>query len=163
MSMGYAAVFDIIRDLMMRMESKGRYDLEGIVLIDEIETHLHVELQKKNPADSVGAIPTATIHPNHPLSLRLKFGAKLRGVRSGESRFGGKRPHSTYSYEGIVEGHSRSTPSPRSFRDKFDAYRRLVQKPTPDGIRAPSWRSLELYLDAVPDYLAPDFLKNISA
>ena len=45
--MGYAAVFDIIGDLIMRMESKHRYDLEGLVLIDEIETHLHVDLQKK--------------------------------------------------------------------------------------------------------------------
>jgi predicted ATP-binding protein involved in virulence len=47
MSRGYAAVFDIIGDLIMRMESQRRYDLEGLVLIDEIETHLHVELQKK--------------------------------------------------------------------------------------------------------------------
>ena len=35
MSMGYSAVFDIICDLMMRMEGK-HYGLEGIVLIDEI-------------------------------------------------------------------------------------------------------------------------------
>ena len=47
MSMGYAAVFDIVADLMMRMESRRRYDLEGLVLIDEIESHLHVELQRK--------------------------------------------------------------------------------------------------------------------
>lgn len=47
MSMGYAAIFDIVSDLIMRMESQHRYDLEGIVLIDEIETHLHVELQRK--------------------------------------------------------------------------------------------------------------------
>lgn len=46
MSMGYAAVFDIVGDLMMRMEKRRRYDVEGLVLIDEIESHLHVELQK---------------------------------------------------------------------------------------------------------------------
>ena len=50
MSAGYAAAFDIIVDLMMRMEkdsnSSFRYDMPGIVLIDEIETHLHLELQK---------------------------------------------------------------------------------------------------------------------
>lgn len=35
MSMGYAAVFDIVSDLIMRMESKGRrqYDLEGLGLV----------------------------------------------------------------------------------------------------------------------------------
>ena len=45
MSSGYSAVFDIINDLTMRTEKRGS-DIEGIVLIDEIETHLHLELQK---------------------------------------------------------------------------------------------------------------------
>lgn len=49
LSSGYAAVLDIIVDLMMRMEKKAgkHYDLEGVVLIDEIETHLHLALQRK--------------------------------------------------------------------------------------------------------------------
>ena len=42
---------DIVLDLMIRMvKKKGRifeFDLPGIVLIDEIETHLHLELQKQ--------------------------------------------------------------------------------------------------------------------
>ena len=50
LSSGYAAIMDIIGDLMLRMEKhtgrKFQYDLPGIVLIDEIETHLHLELQK---------------------------------------------------------------------------------------------------------------------
>ena len=48
---GFAAILDIILDVMMRMQkSKGRvfdFNMPGIVLIDEIETHLHLELQKK--------------------------------------------------------------------------------------------------------------------
>lgn len=51
MSSGYAAVFDIINDLIIRMEAQSglrtEFDMEGIVLVDEIETHLHLELQKK--------------------------------------------------------------------------------------------------------------------
>ena len=51
MSSGFSAVMDIVLDLMMRMvKKKGRvfqFDLPGIVLIDEIETHLHLELQKQ--------------------------------------------------------------------------------------------------------------------
>ena len=51
MSRGYSAIMDIIVDLMMRMERhterKFSYDMPGIVLIDEIETHLHLELQKR--------------------------------------------------------------------------------------------------------------------
>ena len=51
MSSGFSAIMDIVLDLMIRMvKKKGRifeFDLPGIVLIDEIETHLHLELQKQ--------------------------------------------------------------------------------------------------------------------
>lgn len=48
LSDGYSAIINIITELIMRMEKKssGKYDMQGIVLIDEIETHLHVDLQK---------------------------------------------------------------------------------------------------------------------
>lgn len=46
--------FCIISDLILRMDKNwllknhlSQYDIEGIVLIDELETHLHIELQKK--------------------------------------------------------------------------------------------------------------------
>ena len=50
MSDGYAAFLDIFMELLMRLESEEAvvsYDQPAIVLIDEIETHLHVELQKR--------------------------------------------------------------------------------------------------------------------
>lgn len=49
LSDGYSAVLDIVMNLILRMEDekKASYDLEGIVIIDEVETHLHIELQKK--------------------------------------------------------------------------------------------------------------------
>lgn len=49
LSDGYSAVLTIISELILRMEvhNSGSYDLQGVVLIDEIETHLHVSLQKK--------------------------------------------------------------------------------------------------------------------
>lgn len=50
LSSGYAAIFEIVSDLIMRMEAetniRNTFEMEGIVLIDEIETHLHIELQK---------------------------------------------------------------------------------------------------------------------
>ncbi len=46
---GYSAILDIVTELIMRMEEHKTksYDVQGIVLIDEIETHLHIDLQKK--------------------------------------------------------------------------------------------------------------------
>ena len=50
LSGGYQAVLDIVLDIMMRMQYHTQlsfdFHLPGIVLIDEIETHLHLELQK---------------------------------------------------------------------------------------------------------------------
>ncbi len=54
LSDGYSSVIHIVSDLILRMDKnwilKGelsKYDVEGIVMIDELETHLHIELQKK--------------------------------------------------------------------------------------------------------------------
>lgn len=51
LSAGYSAALDIISDLIFKMQDKEKlvdiYDKEGIVLIDEVETHLHLELQRQ--------------------------------------------------------------------------------------------------------------------
>lgn len=54
LSDGYSAVIYIISDLILRMDKNwllgeeiSQYNEQGIVLIDELETHLHIELQKK--------------------------------------------------------------------------------------------------------------------
>ena len=54
LSDGYSSVLYIVSDLILRMDKNwlledkiSEYDYQGIVLIDELETHLHIELQKK--------------------------------------------------------------------------------------------------------------------
>ena len=54
LSDGYSSVIYIVSDLILRMDKNwlledkiSEYDYQGIGLIDELETHLHIELQKK--------------------------------------------------------------------------------------------------------------------
>ena len=51
LSHGFSALLDIVLDIMMRIRKKSgfsfNFNLPGIVLIDEIETHLHLNLQKR--------------------------------------------------------------------------------------------------------------------
>ena len=54
LSDGYSSLIYIVSDLILRMDKNwlledkiSEYDYQGIVLIDELETHLHIELQKK--------------------------------------------------------------------------------------------------------------------
>lgn len=48
LSDGFSAILHVVAELLMRMEAAGNHDynMPGIVLIDEIETHLHIKLQK---------------------------------------------------------------------------------------------------------------------
>lgn len=50
LSDGFIAILDIVADLILKMQANGILSTEfatpGIVLIDEIETHLHLKLQK---------------------------------------------------------------------------------------------------------------------
>jgi predicted ATP-binding protein involved in virulence len=53
LSDGFSAFFSILSELLLRIDNllnntnNGVTDIQGIVLIDEIETHLHIDLQKK--------------------------------------------------------------------------------------------------------------------
>lgn len=49
LSDGYSAILRIVADLMLKMSTapEESYLLPGIAIVDEIETHLHVELQQK--------------------------------------------------------------------------------------------------------------------
>ena len=48
LSDGFSSVIHIVAELLLRMEAvtSRSYNVPGIVLIDEIETHLHIKLQK---------------------------------------------------------------------------------------------------------------------
>lgn len=153
MSMGYAAVFDIIGDLIMRMESQHRYDLEGIVLIDEIETHLHVGLQKQ-------IVPILTeLFPNIQFIMTTHSPFVLNSAPNAvvydlEKHMLVENGLTNLPYEGIVEGYFGADLLSQELREKFEKYRKLVQKPNLTDEDFTEAAELEMYLDEVPDYLA---------
>lgn len=161
MSAGYAAVFDIIGDLMMRMESQHRYDLEGIVLIDEIETHLHVELQKQIVPILTELFPNIQfIMTTHsPFILNSASNAVIYDL---EKHMLIKDGLTNLPYEGIVESYFGSDLLSQELREKFDQYRTLIQKSDLTDTDYAAAAELELYLDEVPDYLALDFATEYS-
>lgn len=161
MSKGYAAVFDIIGDLIMRMESQHRYDLEGIVLIDEIETHLHVELQKK-------IVPILTeLFPNIQFIMTTHSPFVLNSAQNAviydlEKHVLVEDGLTNLPYEGIVEGYFGADLMSQELRDKFERYKELVGKPELTDKECVEAAELETYLDEVPDYLALDFAAEYS-
>lgn len=153
MSMGYAAVFDIIGDLIMRMESKHRYDLEGLVLIDEIETHLHVGLQKKIVPILMKLFPNIqfVLTTHSPFILNSTPNAVIYDLENATLAADGL---TNLPYEGIVEGYFGADLLSQELRQKFTEYQALVEKTDLTDADFARAAELELYLDEVPDYLA---------
>lgn len=161
MSMGYAAAFEIISDLIMRMELQHRYDMEGIVLIDEIETHLHVELQKE-------IVPILTeLFPNLQFILTTHSPFVLNSTPNAvvydlEKNLLVEDGLTNLPYEGVVEGYFNVDLLSQELRKKFEEYRTLVKKEQLTDKDYAKIVELENYLDEVPDYLALDFAAEYS-
>lgn len=103
LSDGYSAILDIIMDLIMRMENKASraYDLEGIVLIDEIEAHLHISLQKKILPFLTKLFPNVQfiVTTHSPFILNSIENAVIYDLENKTN----VKDLTAYSYEGIVE------------------------------------------------------------
>lgn len=161
MSMGYAAVFDIIADLIMRMETHRRYDIEGMVLIDEIETHLHVELQKKIVPILMELFPNIqfVLTTHSPFILNSTDNAVIYDLENGILVEDGL---TNLPYEGVVEGYFGADLLSQELRNKFELYRNIVNQTELADSDYAKAAELELYLDEVPDYLAVDFSTEYS-
>ena len=155
MSMGYAAIFDIVGDLMMRMDSQRNYNLEGIVLIDEVETHLHVELQRE-------VMPMLTeLFPNIQFILTSHSPFVLNSTENAvvfdlETRVSSSLDMTMLPYEAIVEGHFEVDNLSWILRMKFEEYKAQVSLP-PDERDVDKLRSLKEELELVPTFLALNF------
>lgn len=110
LSDGYSAVIQIVADLILRMERNwlkegnlSTYDAEGIVLIDEIETHLHIGLQKTILAFLTEFFPNIQfiIATHSPYVLNSIDNCVIYDLENHVRM----ENMSGYSAEGIVEGY----------------------------------------------------------
>lgn len=157
LSDGYAAVLDIVVDLMVRMAKHLNgglsFDLPGIVLIDEIETHLHLQLQKKVMSFLSGVFPNIQfiISTHSPFVLSSIDNAVIYDL---ENRTCVKDGLSGLPYEGIVKGYFEVDTLSEELRNKFECYKALVSKSSINDDDIEEIAGLEMYLDEIPDYLA---------
>lgn len=165
MSSGYAAVFDIINDLIIRMEARSglrtKFDMEGIVLVDEIETHLHLELQKKILPILTELFPNIQfiITTHSPFILSSLENAVIYDLENGTLVKNGLQ---NLPYEGIVEGYFKADALSEQLREKFLKYRELVSKKELSDEEYAEVDRLEYYLDEIPDYLAKELTAEYS-
>ena len=155
MSSGYSAVFDIINDLMMRMERKKNYSTEGIVLIDEIETHLHLELQRVILPFLTELFPNIQfiVTTHSPFVLNSIDNAVIYDLETQKLVEDGL---ANYPYDGIVEGYFHADKLSSDLRTKVNRYKELVGKLELTDEDYAEIVELEQDLDEIPDYLSPE-------
>lgn len=157
LSSGYAAILDIVVDLIIRMEKKTNkvfdFSIPGIVLIDEVDTHLHLALQKKILELLVTIFPNIQfiVSTHSPFILNSLENAVIYDL---EKYVLVKDGLADVPYSGIVEGYFNSDSMSAVLREKYDRYRTLVQKKELTDDDFEEIADLEMYLNEIPDYLA---------
>lgn len=164
LSSGYAAVLDIVVDLILRMERQLNrsfdFYVSEIVLIDEIETHLHLELQKNIMKLLTTVFPNIQfiVSSHSPFILNSLDDVVIYDL---EKKLLVEQGLSDVPYSGIVEGYFNADELSDELREKFDAYKALANKPQLDADDYEQIADLEMYLDEIPDYLALNSLLKI--
>ena len=131
LSSGYAAVLDIVVDLIIRMEKQTektfQFDIPGIVLIDEIETHLHLELQKKILELLTTVFPNIQfiVSTHSPFILNSLDNVVIYDL---ENHLLVENGLDNVPYDGIVEGYFGADKLSDMLKEKFGQYKRLVKK-----------------------------------
>lgn len=157
LSSGYQAVLDIVLDIIMRMQNQTQrsfdFSLPGIVLVDEIETHLHLELQK-----NIMPLLT-TVFPNIQFIVTTHSPFVLNSIENAviydlENRLLVKKGLGNVPYDGIVEGYFGADKLSDILKTKFEKYKALVKKERLSDDELNEIAQLEFYLDEIPDYLA---------
>lgn len=157
LSSGYAAILDIVVDLIIRMEKQTNkvfdFSIPGVVLIDEIESHLHLALQK----NIMGLL--TTIFPNVQFIVSTHSPFVLNSLEDVtiydlEQHLEVKNGLADVPYAGIVEGYFNADSMSETLRDKYKKYQTLVKKKELTDNDFEEIADLEMYLDEIPDYLA---------
>ncbi len=157
LSRGYAAIMDIVVDLIIRMEKQTNqvfdFSIPGIVMIDEIETHLHLELQKE-----IWGLLT-TIFPNIQFVVSTHSPFILNSIENAviydlENKTLVKNGLANIPYGGIVEGYFKADELSEILKNKYNRYKELAAKPELTDDDYDEIADLEMYLNEIPDYLA---------
>ncbi|MFN8576109.1 MAG: AAA family ATPase [Candidatus Sericytochromatia bacterium] len=156
LSDGYSAIISIITELILRMESKSskNYDIQGVVLIDEIETHLHIELQKKILPFLMSFFPNIQfiVTTHSPFVLNSVNNAIIYDLENKIQ----VDDLSSYSYDGIVESYFDSDKYSQIIKDKVKEYRVLASNKNLTEEQEDRFIDLKMYFKTIPKFMSPE-------
>ncbi len=157
MSDGFAAVLEIIIDLILKMQRKDSltraYEQEGIVLIDEVETHLHLELQRL-------VLPLLTqLFPNIQFIVTTHSPFVLSSI-SNAVAFDLEHQQlvedlTEYSYESLAEGYFGVKTSSSYTEMQLERFKELLNKETLLSSEKNELKNLISDFDKISEVVSP--------
>jgi predicted ATP-binding protein involved in virulence len=161
LSDGYSAILSIITELILRMDDRGvkNYNMEGIVLIDEIETHLHIDLQKKILPFLTSFFPgiqfiVTTHSPFVMSSINNTVICDLEKKIVTDDLSG-------YSYDTLIESYFGADKYSIVLKQKVDEYEMLMSKEKLNEVEIEKLSELKRYIKDVPKFIADELAVKI--
>lgn len=157
---GFAAILDIVADLIMKMQTSGSltraYLKKGIVLIDEVETHLHLELQKVIMPFLTKVFPNIQfiITTHSPFVLNSLDNAVAFDLEHRETI----NQLTQYSYEALAEGYFGVSSDSSYMQMQLGRLESLLQKTDLTDSDKYDIRQLVEDLDKVPESVSPNLV-----
>jgi len=157
---GYAAILDIVVDLILKMQTKDSltraYQKKGIVLIDEVETHLHLELQKMIMPFLTKVFPNIQfiITTHSPFVLNSLDNAVAFDLEHRETI----NELTQYSYEALAEGYFGVSSESSYMQMQLERLESLLQKNDLTDSDKYDIRQLVEDLDKVPESVSPNLV-----
>ncbi|MDR2496621.1 MAG: AAA family ATPase [Tannerellaceae bacterium] len=161
LSDGYSAIISIVSELLLRMEAHNvkSYDLEGVVLIDEIETHLHVDLQKRIMPFLINFFPKIQfiITTHSPFVLSSVSNATVCDLEYKTII----TDLSAYPYDALLESYFMTDQYSAIIKNKIAEYESLslIENKTVEDIR--NIDLLRDYFAHAPKYLSKELLAKL--
>jgi len=150
MADGYSSFLYIVIELIMKMEKTASmtYDMPGIVLIDEIETHLHVELQKRILPFLINMFPRIQfiVTTHSPFVITSVSNAVVYDLEKKIAI----EDMSAYSYEAVIEHYYDVNMYSREADKQFEIYNSLVKKDNLSPDEMESLVNAMTYLKQIP-------------
>lgn len=161
LSDGYSAIISIVTELLLRMEAHDvkSYDLEGVVIIDEIETHLHVDLQKKILPFLTDFFPKIQfiVSTHSPFVLSSLSNATICDLETKTVT----HDLSGYSYDALIESYFKSDKYSEEIKLKIVEYENLVLLAKRTDEQNDKLRYLRNYFAHTPKYLSTELLVKL--
>lgn len=157
LSDGYSAIIDVVADLILKMQTPNSltrfYEKEGIVLIDEIETHLHLELQRL-------ILPMLTrVFPNIQFIVTTHSPFVLSSIENAVAFDLEKKERledlTQYSYEALAEGYFKVKTESSFLQAKLDRFKELAEKSDRDTAENIEFKELDKEFQTLDESLAP--------